>query len=128
MPAAYVPLIIDQGEDWTTQLVWTGDDDEPQQIIAPCRLDIKDNLGATHLTLTTPEVALAEGEIPEISISSEIGLVQLHIEDSATAAPPAGQYQYDLFVTVSDNDVYAGTQVHRLLYGPVTVNKRVTQM
>jgi hypothetical protein len=119
---------IDQGEDWTTSLVYTDDYDQPYNIIAPCRLDIKSPQGATQLSLTTPDTVVPEGTIPEIALSSEIGLIQLHIEDTVTQALMPGVYKYDLFVTVNDGNEYAGNQVQRLIYGEVTVNQRVTQL
>jgi hypothetical protein len=128
MSAANVPMTIDQGEDWSCQIVWTDDYDEPYNVIAPCRLDIKNAQGATQITLETPEDDVPEGTIPDINVSSDIGLIQLHIEDTATAALRPGQYQYDLFVTVDDGGEYAGNQRQRLIAGQVTVNKRVTEM
>ena len=128
MSAAYVPMEIDQGEDWSAQIVYTDEFDEPYNIKAPCRLDIKNTGGATQLSLTSPDAPIPDGSIPEIGISSEIGLLQLHIEDSVTAALIPGVYKYDLFVTVNDGNEYAGNQVQRLIYGEVTVNKRVTQL
>ena len=128
MGAAYVPMEIDCGEDWTTSIVYTDDYDEPYNVIAPCRMDIKSHEGATQLSLTTPDTTLPEGEIPELGISSEIGLIQIHIEDSVTGALIPGVYKYDLFVTVNDGNEYAGNQVQRLIYGEVTVNQRVTQL
>lgn len=128
MGAAYVPMEIDQGEDWTTQVIYTDDFDMPYTVIAPCRLDIKNKSGMTQLTLTTPEAPVPEGSIPDIGLSSEVGLIQLHIEDSATGAMIPGVYMYDLFVTVNDGNEYAGNQVQRLIYGEVTVRKRVTTL
>lgn|SRR5678815_842190 len=128
MGAAYVPLEIDQGEDFTAQLVYTDDFDEPYHVVSPCRMDIKAKTGAVQLSLETPDSPLPDGVIPEIALSDEIGMVQLHIEDSVTEALIPGVYQYDLFVTVDDGNEYAGAQIQRLVYGDVTVNKRVTQM
>jgi hypothetical protein len=128
MTAAYVPLEIDQGEDWTVQIVWTDDYDEPQKIIAPARMDIKNLQGAVQITLESPTEDVPTGTIPDIGISEEIGLIQLHIEDTATAALIPGVYQYDLFVTVNDGDEYAGSQRQRILAGNVIVNKRITEM
>lgn len=128
MGAANVPMDIDQGEDWTSTIVYTDDLDEPHNVIAPCRMDIKSKTGATQLSLSTPDVELPEGEIPEIGLSSEIGLIQLHIEDAVTANMVPGVYLYDLFVTVNDGDEYVGNQVQRLVQGQVTVNKRTTVM
>lgn len=128
MGAAYVPMEIDQGEDWTASIVYTDDFDEPYNVIAPCRLDIKSNTGQTQISLLTPDTALPDGSIAPIAVSSEIGLLQIHIEDSATAAMVPGVYKYDLFVTINDGNEYAGNQVQRLIYGDVTVNKRVTKL
>lgn len=128
MGAANVPMEIDQGEDWTSTIVYTDDFDEPYNVIAPCRLDIKNNQGATQLSLSTPDEEVPEGEIPQIGISEEIGLIQLHIEDTVTKALLPGVYKYDLFVTVNDGDEYAGSQIQRLVAGACTVNQRVTQL
>ena len=128
MAAALVPLEIYQGEDFTAHIVATDDSDEPLPLIAPCRMDIKSPQGATLHTLETPTEPLPDGEIPSITLSTDIGLIQLHIEDSVTGAFPPGQYHYDLFVTVSDGNAYAGDQALPLIYGPVTVNKRTTVM
>jgi hypothetical protein len=128
MGAAYVPLEIDQGEDWTAQVVYTDDFDEPYNVVPPCRLDIKNSGGATQLSLLTPEEELPEGEIPAIGLSSEIGVIQLHIEDSVTKELVPGVYQYDLFVTVNDGNEYAGNQVQRLIRGEATVFKSVTEL
>jgi hypothetical protein len=128
MSAANVPMEIDQGEDWTTTIVYTDDFDEPYNVIAPCRLDIKNSQGAVQLSLETPDVEVPEGTIPAIGVSEEIGLIQLHIEDSVTKALMPGVYKYDLFVTVNDGNEYAGNQIQRLIAGFVTVNQRVTQL
>jgi hypothetical protein len=126
MTAAYVPLDIDQGEDWTATIIYTDDLDSPHNVVAPCKLDIKSQTGQIQLSLSTPDVALPDGEIPEITLSSEIGLIQIHIEDTVTAALNPGVYKYDLFVTINDGDEYAGNQVQRLIRGECTVNQRTT--
>jgi hypothetical protein len=127
MGAAYVPLDIDQGEDWTGNVIYTDDMDQPYNVVAPCRLDIKNATGATQLSLTTPDIdPVPDGTIPEIGLSSEEGLIQIHIDDQVTGALVPGVYKYDLFVTVNDGSEYAGNQVQRLIRGEVTVNQRVT--
>jgi hypothetical protein len=126
MGSAYVPLDIDQGEDWTASIIYSDDFDNPYNVIAPCRMDIKSKQGATQLSLSTPDAPLPDGEIPEIMLSSDIGLIQIHIEDTTTAALIPGVYKYDLFVTINDGNDYAGNQVQRLIHGEVTVNQRVT--
>jgi hypothetical protein len=120
-------LDIDQGEDWTCQIVWTDNFDNPQALVAPARMDIKGQDGSIVYTLeTNPDIP--EGEIPQIALSQTTGLIQLHIPKEATIALAPGNYIYDLFVTVDDGDTYAGDQTSRLIVGTVTVNKRVTVM
>ena len=117
-----------QGEDFTAQIIWTDDFGEPQRLTKPIRLDIVGAGSQTVVSLTTPDMELPEGEIPEISYSPDIGLIQIHIPNSQTVTLPPGRYHYDLFVTVSDDFEYAGNQIHRLLVGQVVVNKRITRM
>jgi hypothetical protein len=128
MAAAKVDLEIDQGEDWAAQIVYTDEYDEPHKIVHPCRLDIKNNTGAVQVSLSSPDTAPPEGTIPEIAISTDIGLIQLYLEDTATAALVPGQYKYDLFVTITDGNAYAGNQIQRPIQGMVTVNKRTTEL
>ena len=128
MVATNVPMEIDQGEDWTSTVVYTDDQDQPYNVIAPCRLDIMSMTGQTQLSLSTPDTEVPEGEIPEIGLSSEIGLIQLHIEDAVTSALVPGVYKYDLFVTVDDGGEYAGSQVQRLIKGECIIDQRVTQL
>jgi hypothetical protein len=126
MAAVKVDLVIDQGEDWASQMIYTDEYDEPYNIIHPCRLDIKNGSGAVQISLSSSDTAPVEGTIPEIAISTEIGLLQFYLEDTATAALNPGQYIYDLFITLNDNNVYAGNQIQRPIQGNVMVNKRVT--
>jgi hypothetical protein len=128
MAAANVQMEIDQGEDFTSSIIYTDDNDQPYNVIAPCRLDIKSRFGATQISLTTPVGAVPDGTIPEIGLSSEVGIIQLHIEDTVTAALIPGVYIYDLFVTVNDGNAYAGNQVQRLIQGECIVNQRVTHL
>lgn len=127
MPAANVPIVIDQGEDWTIDVVWTDNHDEPIPVRHPCKMEIKNTLGTVVATLET-DPDLPDGEIGTIMLSADIGLLQLHLDDDVTAALSPGVYHYDLFASSDDGNVYAGNQRTRLLYGSVTVNKRVTVM
>lgn len=127
MPAANVPLVIDQGEDWTTEVIWTDSYENPVQVIHPCQLDIKTNQGQTIVSLVS-DPDIPDGEIPGIAISTEIGLLQLHIPAEQTAGLVPGNYDYDLFVTDDNQDDYALPQMQRLIYGSASVNKRITIM
>jgi hypothetical protein len=124
MPAANVPLVIYQGEDWTSQVVWTDELDEPIPVVHPCRLDVKTQAGQTVLSLESV-VEPEESVIPGIHLSTEIGLLQLHIPNAMSSALIPGNYHYDLFVTTNDG-TFIGPQAVPLMYGPVSVSKRVT--
>lgn len=124
---AVVPIELTQGEDFASQIVWTGVDDAPNKVIHPCRMDVKDAGGTTIISLETL-ASYPEGTIPELMTSPDIGMIQIYISSTATAAMPAGIYGYDLFVTIDDDDAYAGHQINRLMAGQFTVNKRITVM
>lgn len=127
MSAAFVPLYIDQGEDFTAQLIWTNAHDEPQPLVHPARMWIKDATGAVLAELETEEDPVP-GTIPSIALSPLLGLVQIHMSSGETAALTPGEYAYDIFVTVDDNGEYAGPQVHRLVKGTVTIDRRYTEL
>lgn len=127
MTGASVDIDITQGEDWTTDVIWTDQLDDGIPVVHPCRMDIKSFGGQTLISLTTnPDIP--EGEIPGIKASTNIGLLQLHIPKASTVNFPPGQYRYDLFVTTDDGDEYAGPQTVPILVGRVNVHKRTTQM
>ena len=123
-----VPLVINQGEDFSAQIVWLDDYGNPQKLKAPMRMDLKPVVGsAPTLSLVTPDVPTED--IPLISYSPDIGLIQLHIPKEMTSPLAPGKYYYDLFVTVNDEtEYYAGDQVVRLIVGEAIVNQRITVM
>jgi hypothetical protein len=129
MATANVPLDIVQGEDWSAQILWTDTEDQPMYLATPCQIDFKDVAGRVVLTLTAPpSPSPGVGEIPEMAISPQEGIIQLHIKDEITETLVVGEYSYDLFVSVTDSGIYAGTQRVRLMEGTATVYERVTDM
>lgn len=130
MALAYVPLSIDQGEDWTAQVILTDQDGNSLSLDSPMQMDLKNVAGSLVLSLhtLTENEEILYGNIPEITFSSDIGLIQLHIAKEVTKNLPVGSYNYDLFASVNDGDIYAGSQVIRVLAGQAQVNKRVTVM
>lgn len=128
METAPINLDINRGEDWTVQLIFTDDQDNPMNLAKPFRMDIKDQAGVIVCALTsTDDPPDFQTTIPEIEISSAVGLVQLHLTSAVTDALPNGSFVYDLFGHVDDGDVYAGDQVVRFCKGRVTIDKRITE-
>jgi hypothetical protein len=125
---AEVPIDLYQGEDFACQVVVTDQNGEALNLSAPMQMDVKDKVGQIMFSLNTPTVPVAPGDIPEISYSNDIGLIQLYVQRDVTAALPAGTYNYDLFVTADDNGVYSGDQRVVVLHGQLFVAKRVTEM
>ncbi len=123
--AALVDLEIDQGADYGVQLYWTTMDQTPYTVLAPMRMEIRDDVGNTMYTLATSDGATVGSET--ILYNSDTGLIQLTIPAEDTSGFPAGVYQYDLFITYVDNMSTNATRVHRLVRGNVYVNKRITR-
>lgn len=123
--SALVDLEIDQGADYGVQLYWTSMDQQPFTVLAPMRMEIRDDVGNTMYTLATSDGTSTGTQT--ILYNSSSGLIQLMIPAVDTSGFPSGVYQYDLFVTYQDNDVTNATRIQRLIRGSVYVNKRVTQ-
>ena len=126
MAAGNVDLVIDQGEDWTAQIIWTDYYDNPVAVSTPMRMTIKSPYGAIVRELVVP-VSVGAGEIPEIAYNPESGLIQLHLDADQTRVLQPGAYPYDLWVSVTD-DVYAGIQSKKLIYGLIYVAASYTKV
>ncbi len=127
MSAGSVHIEIYQGEDWTADIIWVDQYGQGVGVQHPCRRDIKAKDKSTLFTLET-DPDLPDDEIPTITYSNDIGLIQLHIPASVTKTFPPSQYVFDLFVTTDVDEAYGGSQVTPVLSGPVTVRPRVTVM
>lgn len=125
--AEFVPLDVDQGADFSAQVVWTDAYDVPLNIVEPAQLDIRTPDGGLVLRLHTDDVPPGD-EIPPLIVSSTMGLIQIHIRDQVTSVLSPGSYVYDLFVNVDDGDEYASTQRYKLIEGPCLVHARTTVM
>lgn len=126
MAAGRVDFIIEQGEDWTCQLVWSDYYDNPMKVTVPMRMAIKSPFGQIVHELVVPETPPGPDEIAPIAFASESGLIQLHLDAAVTASLQPGSYSYDLFCNVEESEAYAGTQQVKLIFGTVTVRGRVT--
>lgn len=127
MAAGRVDFVVDQGEDFTAQLVWGDFTDNPIPVVPPIRMDLKSGANQIVHTMTVPDVALPAGEIPAITYNTDSGMIQLHIPKEVTATLTAGLYAYDLYCNVDDGAAYAGLQQSRLIQGNIIVGSRTTK-
>lgn len=123
--AGIVDIDIDQGADFGCQFYWTTMDQTPYTVLAPMRMEIRDDVGNTLYTLATADGSTTSTQT--ILYNSDTGLIQLMIPAADTATFPAGRYNYDLFVTYQDNAVTNATRLKRLVKGNVYVDKRYTR-
>jgi hypothetical protein len=126
MPYGYATLEVDQGEDWSMQVVLQDQWENALTVDRPLQMDIKDILGQLILSLSVPDDPIPDNVVPEMNFSADNGMIQIHIDRNQTAALDPGVYFYDIFVGVNDGDVYAGNQRVRALAGRLLVNKRIT--
>ena len=127
MSVGVVRLEIYQGEDWTTDIVWTDQFGRGIAIQHPCRMDI---LAMDNTTLVTLESdpGLPPGDIPSLSFSNNIGLIQLHLTSDITSEFTPGEYRFDLFVTTDTDADYGGSQIIPVICGTATVTPRITEL
>lgn len=115
MSAAIHNTIIDQGADWKINLVYK---DTAGNIIpltsytAALQLRTSYDAASASLSLSSPSNG--------ITITANQGLIAVHATATQTGALVAGDYVYDLEVTVSG-------EVTRLIQGRATVRPQVTR-
>jgi hypothetical protein len=126
MAAGPVELVVDQGADYTAQIVWNDFTDNPIPVTVPLRMDVKSPFGQVMFSLFVPD-PLPEFDVPALTYNTDNGLIQIHMTKEQTDLLEGGTYAYDLFATVDDGDAGTGDQLVALLYGPVTVRPRITQ-
>ena len=114
MSAAIHNTIIDQGSDWKINLIYK---DSAGDIIPltgyTAALQLRTNYDAASASLS-----LSTGS--GITITANQGLIAIRATAAQTGALAAGDYVYDLEVTVSG-------EVTRLIQGRATVRPQVTR-
>lgn len=119
-----VDLEIVRGADFGIQVYWASADQRPFTVVAPMRMEIRDDVGNVLYTLATGDEEVSSS----ITYNSSSGLIQLQIPAAATDDFIPGRYRYDLFVTYQDNAVTNSTRITRLIKGNVYVESRVTEI
>lgn len=126
MAAGRVDFVIDQGEDFTCQLVWSDFTDNPIPVTLPMRMDVKSPAGMVMFTLFPPD-ELPLDEIPAMTYNTDSGLIQIHISAAQSDLLEGGAYAYDLFSGVDDGETFTGNQLSRVIYGSIISRPRTTQ-
>jgi hypothetical protein len=128
MALGVVNFEMEQGEDFTAQVVVQDQWMNPLTVKEPMQMDIDDIYGQLILRLQPP--AGPEEEEPGLTYSTDVGLIQIHIDKTQSVSIDPGIYRYDLFCSVKDFDegVYSGPQRLSILKGKFIVNRRVTEM
>lgn len=124
--AGRVELWVDQGADFTAQIVWNDFTDNPIPVTNPMRMDVKSPYGQVMFSLFPPET-LPPADVPAMTYNTDNGMIQIHMSKEQTQLLEGGTYNYDLFATVDDGDAGTGDQLVALLYGPIIVRPRITQ-
>lgn len=126
MAAGRVDFVLDQGADFTAQIVWTDFTDNPIPVTTPMRMDVKSPYGEVLFTLDVPD-PLPTDSIPELTYNTDNGMIQIHITKEQADLLVGGQYSYDLFAFVDDGDTGLGDQLVRIIYGSLISRSRTTQ-
>jgi hypothetical protein len=125
MAGGPVDLIVDQGADFTAQIVWNDFTDNPVPVTLPMRMDVKSPFGTVMFSLFPPDT-LPPDEVPAMTYNTDSGMIQIHMTKEQTSLLEGGSYSYDLFATVDDGDAGTGDQLVAVLYGTVNVRPRIT--
>lgn len=96
MQQDYVELVIDISEDYSSQIYWLDDFNQPMEIIAPCQMDVKDSEGTVVMSFKTGNDSATE---PTITLGGA-GYMMITVPRTVTATLVAGTYLTDLFATV----------------------------
>lgn len=115
--AAIQDFDIDQGSNWTEQLIWKDEALDPVDLTGyTARLQIRRRVGSSVVQL---ELTTGAG----ITLGGALGTIDLAITAAQSAALPARQgkrFVYDL-------EMVNGSNVHRLLQGKLIVSPEVTR-
>lgn len=93
-----VDLHVKKGSDYTVQIFWLDDYDEPVPVVQPARMDIRTaDEQRTLICRCEPGTITGDTSRGYLSTSEPAGLVTVYIPQHTTAAMPEGTYVYDLF-------------------------------
>lgn len=103
------PIFIDQGTDFFTSITLADDNDDP--------IDLTEYSGRAMMRKHPSSNTAYSFDVS----TNANGVVLMELSAEASAAIPAGRYQYDLELTADD-----GT-ISRIVEGIVTISARITR-
>lgn len=129
-----VDLHVKQGADYTAQVYWVDDYDEPVPVTAPAKMEVRTNDENRTLLLTAENIEEIGGDttLGYLSVSATAGLIELYIPAAATELLPVGVHVYDLFANYKRYDSIPGTttwgdyHVRNVISGMMVVHPAVT--
>lgn len=117
--AAKQNLELDQGQDWSQQLVWNDASNNPYNLVGwTARMDVRESAEAdtVYATLTT--------EDGDITLDANGGIL-LELDHVATSAIPAGNWVYDLELVSPADEVTVLMRGHFKVIANVTRSEGV---
>lgn len=128
-----VQINIKSGEDYTSQIIWRSDEDEPIPVTGPARMEIRDKDMNLLVYLDQDEEEQAENK-GYIGLSKSSGTISLFIPKYVTFEMPTGTHFFDLFcnydrvVDPLDNaPTWGNYHVRAPISGIVVVHPHITQ-
>lgn len=120
-----VEFEIVRGEDWSVQIFWTDEYDEPVPVSEPVLMDVKDSTGQIAMRFTT---STDSESAPHVTMSGTLGFLQLTVPRSVTALLVPGRYVCDMFAAVADTTGPFVRQAQQLFVGTVLVHNRLSDI
>jgi hypothetical protein len=129
-----VDLHVKQGADYTAQVFWVDDYDEPVPVTKPTKMEVRTNDTERTLILTCEDYDQIGGDttLGYLAVSETAGLIEIYIPSGATELLPVGVHVYDLFANYKRYDTTPGTttwgdyHVRNVISGMMVVHPAVT--
>ena len=131
-----IDLNVKAGADYTAQIFWWDDYDNPVPVIGPLRMDVRTMDDARRLVITCADTAInyADNARGYLSASDTSGLIEVFIPMWVTSRIEPGRYTYDLFANYRrtlDSDLrtpaWGQYHVRSVAAGTVTVYPNITE-
>lgn len=94
-----VDLHVKVGADYTAQIYWLDDYDNPVPVVGPAKMEVRTNDEDRTLLLTCEDTQSTVGQTTQgqLSLSESSGVIEIYIPAGSTGQMPVGVHAYDLF-------------------------------